>query len=172
MYPHQPIIQWYRSIMSYYILNVNFIISRGEHIFDLLVSMETRSNHDHIPWHGARSEGRRTKPDGYTFVHKALVHVVKLWALVKPSLAAGLEPGKPVTSHQGNTEGHWLLTVAEQNKILYNQSQVQHLDVLIYSLVAKLPRVVCHCILFTYYHNILPLVLQHVDGYHYKVLLG
>lgn len=122
----------------------SFIISRGEHIFDLLVSMETRSNHDHA-WHGARSEGRRTKPDGYTFVHKALVHVVKQWSLVKPSLAAGLEPGKPVSSHQGNSEGHWLLTVAEQNKILYSQSEVQHLDALVYSLTAKLPRVVCQC---------------------------
>lgn len=149
----------------------NFVISRGEHIFDLLVSMETRSNHDHVPWHGARSEGRRTKPDGYTFVHKALVHVVKQWGLIRPSLAVGLEPGKPVASHQGNSEGHWLLTVAEQNKILFSQSEVQHLDVLVYSLVAKLPRVVCQCTIFAY-GNFLPLVLQHVDGYDNKVLPG
>lgn len=120
------------------------LLCRGEHIFDLLVAMEARSNHDHVPWHVSRSEGRRTKPDDSSmFVRKALIHVIKQWSLVKPSLAAGLEPGKPVSGHQGSSEGHWLLTVAEQNKILYNQSEVQHLDVLVYALTAKLPRMVC-----------------------------
>lgn len=112
--------------------------------------MEARSNHDNVPWHIARSEGRRTKPDdGTIFVRKALIHVVKQWSLVKPSLAAGLEPGKPISSHQGNSEGHWLLTVAEQNKILSSQSEVQHLDILVYALTAKLPRMVCVFIIVT-----------------------
>lgn len=106
--------------------------------------MEARSSHDHVPWHVARNEGRRTKPDDRSmFVRKALIHVAKQWNLVKPSLATGLEPGKPISSHRGSSEGHWLLTIAEQNKILYSQSEVQHLDVLVYSLTAKLPRMVC-----------------------------
>ena len=124
---------------------MSLLLSRGEHLFDLLVSMEARANHDHMPWHVSRSEARRAKPeDGSMFVRKALIHVIKQWSLVKPSLSAGLEPGKPISSHQGNSEGHWLLTVAEQSKILCSQSKVQHLDVLVYSLTAKLPRMVCN----------------------------
>jgi len=128
-------------------------------VFDLLVSMEARSSHDHAPWHPARGEGRRSKPDDSSmFIRKALIYVSKQWALVKPSLAAGLEPTiKTATSNQPNntTEGHWLLTVAEQRKIMSNQCEVRHLDVLVYHLVAKLPRMVSlhlhKCLLFVHW---------------------
>lgn len=127
--------------------------------------METRSNHDHVPWHVARSEGRRTKPDdGSTFVRKSLMQVLKQWSLVKPSLAAGLESAKPVSSHQGNSESHWLLTIAEQNKILYSQSEIQHLDVLVYSFVAKLPRMVgTNCNILLFVNNVFSVSLSSIS---------
>lgn len=115
-------------------------------MFDLLVSMEACSSHDHAPWHATRGEGRRSKPDDSSmFIRKALIYVTKQWALVRPSLAAGLETAiKTTAGHQPTTtsEGHWLLTVAEQKKIMTNQCEVRHLDILVYHLVAKLPRMV------------------------------
>jgi len=129
-------------------------------MFDLLVSMEARSSHDHAPWHATRGEGRRSKPDDSSmFVRKALIYITKQWALVKPSLAAGLDTAIKTTAvHQPayTSEGHWLLTVAEQRKIMTNQCEVRHLDILIYHLVAKLPRMVslvskiCGCCACTY----------------------